>query len=521
MDLKAKIGQKLIVGFAGPQLDEEFVGLVREYKVGNVILFRRNIQDAAQLRRLCADLKALIGAETGVPPFITIDQEGGIVARLTPEMLSLPGAMALAAAGGEQEVYRAARITARQLRSLGVNFNLAPVLDVNSNPANPVIGVRSFGDDPAQVARLAMACARGTMQEGVMVCGKHFPGHGDTAVDSHLGLPAVEKSRAQLDACELLPFRRAVEAGLPALMSSHILFPALEPDRLPATMSRRILTGLLREELGFTGLLLSDCMEMGAIQTYYGTVRGVAATVAAGVDMAFISHTAAFVREGAQLLRRQYEDGTLPLAELDASVGRILAAKGRFAALPPCEECGASLQAEAAGLLERSFTLVRGPLPPLGDAPFFVGCAKYRATQASTGEEPLRFAQAMAEQLGGRALTTAEDPAAGEIAEVLEQARGASCVVLGTCNAALRPGQQALMRALGGLGLPLAVAALQSPYDLLSLPRGAAGIAVWEYTAQSLRALPPFLSGRRALEGRLPLLYFAAGRQPPCENAQI
>lgn len=281
MDVKTAAGQHIMAGLPGTEIDPAFAALVRECKVGNVILFRRNVKNAAQLARLCASLRELIVSETGMEPFIAIDQEGGVVSRFSPDMATTPGAMALAAAGGDAP-YRAARLTAAQLRAAGVNFDLAPVLDVNSNPLNPVIGVRSFGDLPEEAAERAMGFMRGLLDGGVMACGKHFPGHGDTDTDSHIGLPRVDKSREQLEECELLPFRRAIEAGIPAIMSSHVLFPALEPEKLPATMSRRILTGLLREELGFGGVIISDCMEMDAVAKFYGTVNGAAAALKAG-----------------------------------------------------------------------------------------------------------------------------------------------------------------------------------------------------------------------------------------------
>ena len=272
VDIKIAAGQRLMAGLPGTELDPGFVSLVRECKVGNVILFRRNVKSAAQLERLCTSLRRLIVAETGFEPFIAIDQEGGVVSRFSPDMAITPGAMALAAAGGDAP-YRAARITAQQLRAAGVNFDLAPVLDVNSNPLNPVIGVRSFGDVPEEAAERALGFMRGLLDGGIMACGKHFPGHGDTDTDSHIGLPKVDKSREELEKCELLPFRRAIEAGIPAIMTSHVLFPAIEPEKLPATMSRRILTGLLREEMGFNRYTYSDCMEMDAVAKYYGTVH--------------------------------------------------------------------------------------------------------------------------------------------------------------------------------------------------------------------------------------------------------
>ena len=334
MDTAYAIGQRLMVGFPGTEIDPEFEALVREFKIGNVILFRRNVENKEQLTKLCSELRELILRETGAEPLIAIDQEGGVVTRLSDDMVNTPGAMALAAAGGDS-AHIAGRITAKELREVGINFNLAPVLDVNSNADNPVIGVRSFGDTPERASSLALEFMHGTLEEGVLACGKHFPGHGDTAVDSHIGLPLVEKSREELEACELLPFRLAISAGIPAIMTSHVLFPALESEKVPATMSRKILTGLLRNELGFNGLIISDCMEMQAIATYYGTVNGVDAALAAGADMACISHTASFAREAAQRLRQDLESGILNADEFAASVARVEQIKRRLSEIHP------------------------------------------------------------------------------------------------------------------------------------------------------------------------------------------
>ena len=505
MDIKCAIGQRIMAGFPGTELDEEFISLVRDAKIGNVILFRRNVESRAQITRLCAQLKDLITSETGIEPFIAIDQEGGIVTRLSDDMINTPGAMALAAAGGDAP-YRAGYITARELRSCGITVNLAPVLDVNSNPANPVIGVRSFGDDPERTLPLALAFMRGSMEGGVMACGKHFPGHGDTAVDSHLGLPLVEKSLEELELCELLPFQGAIEAGIPAIMSSHVIFPALEPNRIPATMSRRVLTGLLRQKLGFNGIVISDCMEMQAISRFYGTVAGSVAAIAAGADLVCISHTAAFARETAEQLYAKHESGTLPRGELDASLARITEAKRRLAMSQTSSGSTAEDAAEARELLAGSFALLHAPMPDLGERPFFVGSDPVRASLASSRvRQTPAFPRYMAEALGGSYLVTSDEPDAAQIASAIRLASESSCIVLGTCNAHLKPEQLALMKALGACGRPMAVAALRNPYDLLQLPEGAAGIAVWEYTERALEALVPFLQKKRQFMGEIPL----------------
>ena len=291
LTIRQMIGQKTILGFHGPDLPEDFEAFIREYQVGNVILFQRNVQSADQLYTLCQKIRRVILEATGFPPFIVIDQEGGLVSRIPPDAVNVPSAMALGATGNPENAFEAAKITARQLRGLGPNFTMAPVLDVNSNADNPVIGVRSYGDDPRLVAVFGEAAVRGYEDSGVLCCGKHFPGHGDTSVDSHVGLPCVDKTVEELEKMELIPFRRAIEAGIPAIMSTHILFPKIEPDKVPGTMSRKIITGLLKERLGFQGLVFTDCLEMNAIQKFYGTAKGMVEAFRAGVDLAEISST--------------------------------------------------------------------------------------------------------------------------------------------------------------------------------------------------------------------------------------
>lgn len=506
-----------MAGFPGTEIDAGFATLVRECKIGNVILFKRNIESAAQLKRLCSSIRRLIVRETGIEPFIAIDQEGGVVSRFSPDMAVTPGGMALAAAGGDAP-YRAAKITAAQLREAGVNFDLAPVLDVNSNPLNPVIGVRSFGDVPGEAAERALGFMRGLLDGGIMACGKHFPGHGDTETDSHIGLPRVEKSREALNACELVPFRLAIEAGIPAIMTSHVLFPALEPEKLPATMSKRILTGLLREELGFKGIIISDCMEMDAVAKYYGTVNAATAALEAGADIVCISHTAALARECAARLRQSYESADAGrMAEFERAGERIAEAKRRFTALPRAETPAIfQLRGEARDLLEDGLVLLNGPVPKLGDRPFFAGCSGIRANQAQSAIVGTpSFAMVMAKRFGGSFAVCSDDPDSEEIAAIVKRARDASCIVLNTSSGLRNSGQLILMLALGKLKKPMLVVALREPYELRYLPKHAAGIAAWEYSTHTIAAVAHCLTGQLVCRGEMPLRYFPLERINP------
>ena len=506
MTVLEKIGQRLVGGFPGPEMSGEFIRLVREYKLSNAILFQHNVKSRAQVKELCGSIQALVREETGHGALITIDQEGGAVSRLPGDAANVPGAMALAATGDPAKAYRAARLAAGELRALGVNFNLAPVADINSNPDNPIIGVRSYGDTPGRVERFAVPAMRGYLDGGVLASAKHFPGHGDTAMDSHLSLPCIDKPLEELEKLELRPFRALIDAGIPAVMSTHILFPQLEPEHIPATMSRRIMTGLLRERLGFRGLIISDCMEMQAIARYYGSPEGTVAAMAAGVDLVFISHTAATMEQAILSVLGAVESGRLSMEEMDTSVERILALKERYCRPPEGEAGTPGAMAEAAALRRDTITLAGGTIPPPGERPFFCGCKNYQAGLVSNalGDSP-SFPEFFARRFGGDALTLDKDPDAAAVSAAAEAAQGHSALFVNTYNGHLYPGQLALLDTLGRLGIPMAAVALRNPYDLCHAPAGAAAIAAWDYSQATLEALVPILAGEVKPTGTLPV----------------
>lgn len=507
MELTAKqmLGQKLVFGFHGTELPDEFIALIREYKIGNVILFRRNVESGAQLRRLCNQIQTVVREVTGYPAFIVIDQEGGIVSRMPGDGVTVPGAMAIAATGETENARIAAEIAIRQLRGFGVNFNMAPVLDVNTNPANPVIGVRSFGDDPQAVAAFGEAAVRAYENTGVFCCGKHFPGHGDTAVDSHLGLPRVEKTVEELEQGELIPFRRCIEAGIPAIMSSHILFPNIEKENVPATMSRKIITGLLKEKLGFEGLVFSDCLEMDAIRKFYGTAKGTVAAIKAGVDLAEISATTELMWEAAEALNQAADRGELDMEEIRRSVEKILSFKAKLAVAP---EAAWGLQDDFAAvqaMADQTITCCAGEPPVLNEKTLFCGCGNYRASLVGNPDEAgVSFPDYMAAAFGGASVLTERDPDETEIGKVAEQALRFDRIVLGTCNAHLNRGQLALAEALAATGKELTVVALRNPYDIPLLPECACKLAAYDYSVPCFAALEKVFRGGKAA-GILPV----------------
>ena len=249
----------LMIDLSGPQLTPEERAFLAEHPVGGVCLFARNIRDRFQVAELTAELRALCGESL----LVATDQEGGGVVR-SLDVPYPPGAMALGAADDPALTEKVGAATARGLRAQGINLNFAPVADVNNNPRNPVIADRSFGEDPERVARHVAAFIRGTQGAGVAACVKHFPGHGDTETDSHLGLPVLEADSARLEGLEFVPFRAAMAADVAAVMSAHIVLPQFDPAQ-PATLSRAVLTGLLREHLGFGAVIFTDALNMRAV----------------------------------------------------------------------------------------------------------------------------------------------------------------------------------------------------------------------------------------------------------------
>jgi beta-N-acetylhexosaminidase len=296
-----------------------------EYGFGGYILFRHNCCEPRQILSLC---RSLWDDAPGLPPFIAIDEEGGKVHRLSRPFTHFPAAAAIGARNDPNLTYRAGQATAAELALVGINLNFAPVLDVNSNPANPIIGERAFGADPSLVSAISAAWTRGLRDGGVIPCGKHFPGHGDTDEDSHLALPVVTKSLAQLQAVELPPFVGACRAGIEALMTAHVKFTALEPNHV-VTLSEPVVTGLLRHQLGYDGVVFSDDMEMKAVSDHYEPGDAVALAARAGIDVMLFCHD---LEKAAQALEFLYaEAGKDPAlrARVEASYRRIGALKER------------------------------------------------------------------------------------------------------------------------------------------------------------------------------------------------
>ena len=334
MTIRDTVGQLVMVGFHGTELSRTFLDSLEEYRPGGVILFSRNLEDPEQVARLTNALQEHV---PNPPLLIAIDEEGGRVSRLPQGFTTFPAVSRVAACHAPDVAYEVAKATARELRAVGINMNMAPVLDVNSNPANPIIGDRAYGTEPEPVCAYGLAVAQGLEDNGIIPCGKHFPGHGETMTDSHHVLPVVEADRARLDTVELEPFRRAISRGLPAIMTAHVRYPALDSEA-PATLSRSILTDLLRNRLGFEGVTLTDDMEMRAILDHQPIGEASVRAIQAGADMVVICHEQEQQRAAIAAIEHALERGELSWERLTASVARIRALKDKhLASLQPVD----------------------------------------------------------------------------------------------------------------------------------------------------------------------------------------
>ena len=311
------IGSLLFVPIPGPTLDADTRRRLETLAPGGVVLFRRNVGTPAEIAALTAQLHTLPSR-----PLVAIDHEGGRVMRLGPPFTQFPPAATFGATGDPAEAYRAGHTMGVELAGVGIDVNFAPVLDVHSNPANPIIGDRAFGSDPARVAEMGCALLQGLRDAGVIPCGKHFPGHGDTERDSHLELPVVRRSRDEIERTELPPFRAAIAAGVPMLMTAHVVYPALDPAA-PATLSPAILRGLLRDELGFAGVIASDDLEMGAIAAHQSVGDAAVAALQAGADALLVCQELHQATAAAAAIAQALDRGILAPETVAAAIARI------------------------------------------------------------------------------------------------------------------------------------------------------------------------------------------------------
>jgi beta-N-acetylhexosaminidase len=534
MSLEEKIGQLFVVSVYGETAgtrraadvsrNETLLGVangreaVERYDLGGIIYFDTsgNLDDPAQVAGLSNGLqRASLNQPPRVPLLISTDQEHGIITRLGAPATRFPGSMALGASGREADARQAARISGQELRAVGINMDHAPDADVNVNPANPVIGVRSFSSDPTLAARLTAAQVEGYQSgtgrdegEGVVANAKHFPGHGDTDVDSHTGLPEITHSLAEWEETDAPPFRAAIEAGTGSIMVGHLRFPELDPSGDPATLSRPIITGLLREELGYQGVVITDSLMMAGVRETYPDAEVPVRALRAGADLLLMPPD---LEVAHQAVLDAVAAGELTEARIDQSVRRILTLKRErgiaehpYAAPSRVADVVGSSEHETAAqeITDRTTTLVKNddgvlPLAANGQSILVTG-----AGQSTTAE--------LAERIGSREVTvtsraTDEDPVSDEIAEVVAEAQNHDTIVVATSGTRVHPRQATLVDALIDTGLPVVTISTDVPYDIAAYPDAATHLATYSQVPVALESATRVLFGETSPQGTLPV----------------
>lgn len=503
----------VMLAFEGTTLPGDVAARLATAPSAGVTLFRfANVTTPSQVR----ELTDAIRASSQVPPLIGADQEGGQFLALGDGTTAFPGNMALGAAGDPALTERVGRAIGLECRALGVNLVFGPVCDLASNPRNPAIGIRSFGDDPAAVGEHVGALVRGLQSAGVAAALKHFPGLGDVADDSHHGLPALARDAATLAARELVPFRAGIDAGARVVMSAHLALPALTGSpTLPATLSRQVMTALLRDELAFDGVTITDALDMRALDQGPNQILDVLAALAAGVDLLLTAPdpiARARIEAG---LAHAAALGLLDAAERDRAAARVDALRRWLAPFdrPSLDVVGSSGHRElAADAAARSLTLVRdddGLLPLRLRPGARIAAIQTEPTDQTPADTSSTVRPGLAAALRDRFCgvdehVVAHSPSAAEIAAVREAIRDHDAIVVGTTAAMLEPSQARLVDAVLSLDRPTVTVALRTPFDLAAYPAARCHVAAYGILPPTLAALADGLAGVKGFPGRLP-----------------
>jgi beta-N-acetylhexosaminidase len=506
--LEEKIGQMLVVGFEGLEPPGYLLEWLVEGRIGGVILFARNVASPAQV----AELTQACHAAAAHPLMIAIDQEGGVVARLRGEFTESPGAMPLAAAGSEKLAEDVSAVLGAEMRALGINWNLAPVLDLTHNIHNPSVGVRSLGTDPQLAARLGVAQVRGFQKAGVAATAKHFPGKANTPIDPHVSLPVIEGPLDDLWDTDLVPFRAVSEAGIAAVMITHVQFKALEPDH-PSTLSPRVMEGLLRREMGFSGVISTDCMEMKAVTNAYGPGESAVLAALAGASTILFSHTRANQEAAHDALIEAAQSGRLPEEKIDLAVSKVLAMKERYAITDTrpaldiiCHPDHLAITETAARAGMVLLHDQQGNLPAQGSVAL-VEFASHLDTLAIESGGLIGFAALLHAALPGLqsvSLNPAE-PSESALARANTLAGSADLLIVATRNAHITPAQRAAAQELISGAKRSIVLCLRNPYDAGVLEGAGTLLLTCGDSAPSLRAAVDVLMGHFVPSGTLPV----------------
>jgi beta-N-acetylhexosaminidase len=514
--LERALGQQFIVRFVGKQEPStEIRDTLARQHLGGVELFSKNIGTPAELLGLTTALQKL-AASTGQPPLlIAINQEAGLFMALR-DGTPFPTQMAMGATRSEELTTRVGAAIGRELAAVGANVNFAPVADVNNNPGNSVIGTRSFGDDPQLVARMTAAMVKGLQSAGIAATAKHFPGHGDTTKDSRYGTPTLPHGLDRLQRIELPPFEAAIAAGVHLIMTAHIVLPRLtDGEDLPATVSPAILTGLLRRKLGFKGLIITDSMDMKAMDQGAGLVVDVMAALGAGADLLLFSHSLARQADIFAALVHAARRGLLNASAAKESAARILALKEwlKSKKAPPLSVVGCAEHQELAREIAfRSMTLVRDasrklPLRLAPDARIAVAVVQAEDRRAAGPSHMVPQLAAAVRRHHPRVdeLSFPMDLSEAEAASLRDRLAGYDLALVGTMGATNQAGQAALVNGLVAKGVFTVVVGMGLPYDVIAFPAAPVFACAYGVLPPSMDAMADALFGRAPFHGQLPV----------------
>ncbi|MCS7175445.1 beta-N-acetylhexosaminidase [Pseudothermotoga sp.] len=496
MDLDGMVGQLFLIGIKGKEVDEETLKVLRIVKPGFVILFARNVERPKQVLNLVKQVRSVLGNDV----IFAVDQEGGIVTRFREGFSVSPGAMAIAATDNEGNAYKVAKVLAREMRAVGVSWNLAPVVDINDNPNNPGIGVRSFSDRAEIVAKFALRFYEGLKEENVAACAKHFPGKGSVSLDAHLEMPTLDKSLEQLEKWELIPFKLLIEEGIDTIMPSHIYLPKLQPTKQPATVSFEIVTELLRKKLGYTKIAVADDLLMGGIVKNMTVEEAVVRSFEAGIDVLTVCHEPEAQISAKKTLLKKIEQEPILQKRLMESLERIRWFKEKFSIkqLPEEIHFGVEHEKTMQEVAESSITLVsdRDGMLPLKlnkhDHVFTVKLS--RLVQVQESDVGIPWVAKELSRMFNSKLSTLE-----EGTEIVE---GEKCVVF-TENAHLSSWQKEQLYRVRKNFKKVLMVALRNPYDCCLIE--SSSVCTYGYEMVSQRALMRVLLGEIKPAGKLPV----------------
>ncbi|MGA1864158.1 MAG: glycoside hydrolase family 3 N-terminal domain-containing protein [bacterium] len=516
MTVEEKIGQLFLVYFKGPLLSSGLKEIINKYHVGGLILYTvsENIKDPVQVGKLInAVQKEAMNHGARIPLFISIDQEGGRVVRLTEGVTVFPGNMAIGATGSLKAARFMAMITAKELKALGINMNFAPVIDVNNNPDNPIIGTRSFGASAEKVANFGGVEIETYRIYGIISTAKHFPGHGDTTIDSHIGIPVIPHGLDRLQSIELLPFQKAIDAGVPAIMTAHVVIPALEKEKgLPATLSYNILTGLLRQKMGFEGLVITDSLGMGGIVKTFSITEASVLALKAGADILLFGADKHFGPEDQIVVYRHIlslvYSGEIPMGRIDESVRRILKAKVQYELFDEVkvnideipQKVGTEKHLELAGSIAKdSITLIKDEnvyIPVNSEEPILIIWPQID----NSLENYFNIYHLKTESI-----SFSLDPDNSEIDHAVSTSKDYTRLIVGTYDVGKHPSQEMLIKKLYRANSEMIVVSIMAPYDLLFFPKIPCFLATYGTNPLTLNALARVLVGLERPGGKIPV----------------